>query len=68
VSRLEQRRREFEARLEEMRRALESEVGWAPRGAWVLPLVAVGAGVAAALWLRRGRRRRLAGGSRALRG
>jgi hypothetical protein len=66
VSRLEERRLEFEGRLEDLRRTLESEVGWVPRGAWILPVAAVAAGVAAALWVRRGRRRRLAGHPRRL--
>jgi hypothetical protein len=66
VSRLEERRLEFEGRLEDLRRALTSELGWTPRGAWVLPVAALAAGLAAALWLRRGRRRRLAGEKRRL--
>jgi hypothetical protein len=60
MSDLDERRRDFEARLEETHAALEAQFGWAPRAkAWVLPVVALAAGVAAALWLRRGNRRRL---------
>jgi hypothetical protein len=63
VSELEDSRREFEETLEDVHSALEQSVGWAPRAkAWVLPLVAAGVGVAAALWLRRDRR--LAGARR----
>ncbi len=57
MSELEDSRRDFEARLEEVHSALEEKIGWAPRAkAWVLPLFAAGVGVAAALWLRRDRR------------
>jgi hypothetical protein len=59
VTELEQRRRDFAAQLEEVHAALEKSIGWAPRAnPWVLPLLALGGGLAAALWLRRGRRRR----------
>ena len=59
MSELEERRRDFEIRLEEAHVSLEEAVGWAPRAkAWVLPLVAMAAGLAAALFLRRSGRRR----------
>lgn len=59
MSELEERRRDFENRLEEAHSTLEEAVGWAPRAkAWVLPLIAMGAGLAAALFLRRPGRRR----------
>lgn len=60
MSDVEERRRDFEVQLEETHAALEGLIGWAPRAkAWVLPVVALAAGVGAALWLRRGNRRRL---------
>jgi hypothetical protein len=58
-------RERFEASLEELRGAVESELGWAPRAArWVTPLVAVAAGLALGMAVRRAlprlrRRRRL---------
>lgn len=59
MSELEERRRDFEIRLEQAHASLEEAVGWAPRAkAWVLPLLAMGAGLAAALFLRRSGRRR----------
>ncbi len=59
MNELEQRRRDFSARLEEAHAALERDLGWAPRAKpWILPLIALGTGLGAALWLRRGRRRR----------
>lgn len=59
MSDLEERRRDFEVRLEQAHASLEEAVGWAPRAkAWLLPLIAIGAGLAAALFLRRPGRRR----------
>ncbi len=52
--RLDDNRRQAEQRLDAVRRALRSEIGWAPRGrGWALPLVAFGCGVALAYVLRR---------------
>lgn len=57
--RLEERRREFEERVADLRDAVASEFGWAPRAAtWVLPVLAGAAGLAAGIWLRRSRRLR----------
>ena len=57
--RLAERRRELEARFEDVRRALESEIGWAPKAkAWSLPVVAFASGLAAAAWFVARRRRR----------
>ena len=48
------RRERFAADLEDLRGALHEELGWAPRGLrWVVPLVALAAGVVAGVALRR---------------
>ena len=54
MNRIEESRREFERRLEEVRGSLESEVGFSPRKVgWLLPLAALSLGVALALRSRR---------------
>ena len=54
LERLQDRRLAAEARLADVRRSLDREVGWAPRSkVWVLPLVAFGVGLALALARRR---------------
>ena len=55
--RLERSRREAEMRLAEVRGALETEVGFAPRKKYLLRLLAAGAG-GLALALKRGRKTR----------
>ena len=65
MSRLEESRRRFEARLREVQQAIDSEVGTRAKGArWVVPLVGLAAGVALAwrLAARWSERRRLAAG------
>jgi hypothetical protein len=50
---LSQKRRDFEARIGDLRGAFDRDFGWAPRSArWVLPTMAAAAGFGAALWLR----------------
>lgn len=50
MSRVDETRREFERRLEEIRSALRREVGFSPRKlGWLIPLAALSAGVALAL-------------------
>ena len=52
IERLSSRRRELEVRLEDMRRALDREIGWAPKAkTWVLPALAFASGLAFAAWL-----------------
>lgn len=60
LERLSARRRDAEAKLANLRRAVDRELGgWAPRGAvWALPLVAFACGVALALVAGRGKRDR----------
>ncbi len=55
IRRLKKRRREAEERFDDLRRAVEREVGWAPRGAWLKPAVAFAVGMALAMGRRRGR-------------
>jgi len=61
---LERRRRQFEASLDDLRKELEAEFGWAPRARrWALPIVAGAVGLVSGLIVRRNfprlRRRRL---------
>ncbi len=57
---LDERRRDLEERVADLRDALSREFGWAPRAAtWLLPMLAGAAGLAAGLLLRRSSRRRL---------
>ncbi len=59
MERLADSRRELEARLDDVRHALKSEIGWAPKAkTWVLPMVAFASGMAAAAWLVARRRKR----------
>ncbi len=52
IDRLANSRLELETRFGDLRRAVESEIGWAPKSrTWVLPLVAFASGVALAAWL-----------------
>lgn len=56
-------RERFAADLDELRGNFEEELGWAPRGLrWVVPIVALAAGLVAGLALKRNlpRRRRVA--------
>ncbi len=47
-------RARFAADLDDLRRDLHEEVGWAPRGLrWIVPIVALAAGVFAGVVLRR---------------
>lgn len=63
MSRLEDSRRDAEARLAQLRGAMSSELGFAPsRKVWLIALAAGAAGVALAL--RRRGRRALPGGGR----
>jgi hypothetical protein len=48
MKRLDQSRKEARARLEDLRRAIDREVGWVPRQIWWLPLVGFACGVALA--------------------
>jgi hypothetical protein len=51
-------RARFEGEVAEVRRTLDEEWGWAPRGArWIAPVVAVAVGFLAASALRKGARR-----------
>ncbi len=51
MDRLARRRQDLEARLGDVRQALDREIGWAPTGkTWVLPLAAFACGVAIATW------------------
>lgn len=51
-------RQHFEQALSDLQRSLQRELGWAPRTrTWLLPVLGVGAGLALAGWLRRGKRR-----------
>lgn len=52
-ARLSQQRQNVEQRLADLRRAIESELGWAPKArTWVLPLVAFACGIALAFAVR----------------
>ena len=52
MERLESRRIELESRVGDLRRAIDREIGWAPKAkTWVLPMVAFASGVALAAWL-----------------
>lgn len=53
MSRIAERRQEFEAQLEALRTQLDERVGWSPRGRWVLPLLGVALGFSGALLLAR---------------
>ncbi len=54
LERLRSRRLTAEARLDDVRRSFDREVGWAPRSkVWVLPLVAFAVGLTLALARRR---------------
>lgn len=56
--RLASRRQELESRLDDLRHALDREIGWVPAArTWILPLTAFATGVALAAWLvaRRGK-------------
>lgn len=59
AERLAASRRQLESRFDDLRRSIESELGWAPKAkAWAVPMVAFATGLAAAAWLvarRRGR-------------
>lgn len=57
TKRLEQRRREAQARFEDLRQALDREIGWVPRHLWWLPVVGFACGLAlsAAVGTRRSR-------------
>ncbi len=59
TERLADSRRELEARLDDVRRALRREIGWAPKAkSWALPMMAFASGLAAAAWLVARRRKR----------
>lgn len=52
--RVEQSRRRFERSLEDLRTAVDRELGWAPKlSRWALPLVGVAVGVALGMSVRR---------------
>ena len=56
TARLEVRRRELETRLDNLRRSLDREFGWAPAAkVWGLPLIAFACGLALGLRRARGR-------------
>ena len=60
--RVERSRQHFETTLEDLRSAVEQELGWAPRlSRWAVPLAAAAAGLALGVVVRRAlpRRRRL---------
>jgi len=46
TKRLEQSRREAQARFEDLRQAIGREVGWVPRQMWWLPVVGFACGLA----------------------
>lgn len=49
---LARRRQELEARFDEVRRALDREIGWAPSSkTWALPVIAFASGLAIAAWV-----------------
>ncbi len=51
IERLASRRQELESRFDDMRRALDREIGWVPAAkTWVLPLTAFATGLAVAAW------------------
>lgn len=51
---LEATRERFAADLNDLRRNLHEELGWAPRGLrWIVPIVALAAGVVAGVALKR---------------
>ena len=45
TTQLQDRRREAEARLADLRTALDRELGWTPRNLWWLPVVGFACGV-----------------------
>ncbi len=52
IDRLTSSRQNLEARLGELRQAMDREIGWSPKGrTWVLPLTAFACGVAVAAWV-----------------
>lgn len=52
--RIERSRQRFEQSLEDLRSAVDRELGWAPRlSRWAVPLVAAAAGLALGLAVRR---------------
>ncbi len=52
IDRLASRRQDLESRFQDLRQALDRELGWAPTSrTWVLPLVAFASGLAIAAWL-----------------
>ncbi|MDA8017085.1 MAG: hypothetical protein MPN21_06500 [Thermoanaerobaculia bacterium] len=56
LQRVEEARREVEARVDDLRTALDRELKWLPRGrSWTLPLVGLAVGVVLALGRTRGR-------------
>lgn len=58
TQRLEERRREAQARFEDLRKSLDRELGWVPRRMWWLPVVGFACGMAlsGAVGKRRSRR------------
>jgi hypothetical protein len=61
---LEDRRDRFAADFDELRAALHQELGWAPRGMrWIVPIVALAAGIAVGVALRRNLPRLRGGGA-----
>ncbi len=52
--RIERSRRRFEQSLEDLRAAVDQELGWAPRlSRWAVPLVAAAVGLALGMAMRR---------------
>lgn len=56
LERLDDRRREAERRLDDVREALRREVGWRPEKPWIVPLVGFACGLALAVGVRLKRR------------
>ncbi len=49
---LAKRRQELETRFTDLRRAVDREIGWAPKAkTWALPAMAFASGLAAAAWI-----------------
>lgn len=58
LERLQNHRRELEARVDDLRRTVARETGWTPSKTWIVPAIgfACGVALAVAVKVRRGRR------------